>query len=483
MRRKIPKSERILVFQGGGSLGAYEAGAYKGIFELLKKLDDNNSNEEKPIFDIIAGSSIGAINSAILTSHVVETGSYEGSAEKLIDFWYYLSMESMTEKNPYFEAWWDYLHSINDNIASGEAARRYYSSKEFSFVGVPNVFVPMIPHYDKKFFDVQNTWYRFDIAPLKKSLEKFAKFPISTNWEESQPRLLLVSVDVATSHQVVFDSYERNDGSRYSEYGAYVRKGDHEVQHEYVIRYDAGITSDHVIASAAYPVNFDYVSLNVEKYDISQSKNIQVVNNPESSFPSHIYTIQQRKFWDGGLMNNTPLIIAISRHREYWYHTRQVTNEMPSLAIAIVNLHPSVQDHVPTDRDGVINRNNDISFSDRSTRDEAYLLIISDYLELIKKLMDLLKDSGVKSDMIESILDQKIRSHSMLSKLRTFRNLIEGPFNVTDIIRIERKNDENTISSKTYDFSKGTIDQLLAEGYDDSMNYLQKYFDKQYPQK
>ena len=37
MVRSIPDSERILVFQGGGSLGAYEAGAYKGIYELYKK--------------------------------------------------------------------------------------------------------------------------------------------------------------------------------------------------------------------------------------------------------------------------------------------------------------------------------------------------------------------------------------------------------------------------------------------------------------
>ena len=56
----------------------------------------------------------------------------------------------------------------------------------------------------------------------------------------------------------------------------------------------------------------------------------------------------------------------------------------------------------------------------------------------------------------------------MLSKLRTFRDLTKGSLNVTDIIRIERKNDENTISSKTYDFSKGTINQQLVEGYSDS---------------
>ena len=42
------------------------------------------------------------MNATILTSHVIETGSYDGSAEKLIDFWHYLSKESMVEKNPFF---------------------------------------------------------------------------------------------------------------------------------------------------------------------------------------------------------------------------------------------------------------------------------------------------------------------------------------------------------------------------------------------
>ncbi len=98
MVRSIPDSERILVFQGGGSLEAYEAGAYKGIYELLKKKDNSKSIYNKSTFDIISGSSISAINATIITSHVIETGSYDGSAEKLIDFWYYLSKESMVEK-------------------------------------------------------------------------------------------------------------------------------------------------------------------------------------------------------------------------------------------------------------------------------------------------------------------------------------------------------------------------------------------------
>jgi|SoiMethySBSTD1v2_1073268.scaffolds.fasta_scaffold73100_4 NTE family protein len=475
MVRSIPESERILVFQGGGSLGAYEAGAYKGIYELLKKRDKNNSIYNKSTFDIIAGSSIGAINATILTSHVIETGSYDGSAEKLIEFWHYLSKESMVEKNPFFKEWWDFWHSIYGNVASGEAARRYYSSKEFSIFGVPNVFTPMTPQSDTKFFDIQNTWYRFDIQPLKRSLERFAKFPIATEWEDGQPRLLLISVDVATSYQAVFDSYKRKDGTRRTEYGRHIKEDDNTTGFEYVIRYDKGITSDHVIASAAFPVNFDYVNLNVQKNDISQDNQIITNETKIKELESSKYKIEQRKFWDGGLMNNTPLMSAIQKHREYWYFTRGITNDIPSLGIVIVNLHPSAQDEIPLDRDGVLNRNNDITFSDRSITEEGYLLLISDYIDLVKQFTDLLIESGIKKDKIDSILDSKVRPHGMFYNLRTYRNIVEGRFNITDIIRLERKNDEDTISNKTYDFSSKTINQLLRQGYSDSIEYARKY--------
>ena len=108
----IPKKERALVLQGGGSLGAYEAGAYRGIYEFLSDWDRDNWKEKHSTFDIIAGTSIGAINSAVLVSYVIENQTYEGSAERLIDFWHYLSKESKVDKNPFFEMWWDHLHKI-----------------------------------------------------------------------------------------------------------------------------------------------------------------------------------------------------------------------------------------------------------------------------------------------------------------------------------------------------------------------------------
>jgi NTE family protein len=57
---------------------------------------------------------------------------------------------------------------------------------------------------------------------LKRSLEKFVKFPIATSYEENQPRLILVSVDVADGLPITFDSYAKEDGSRKTEYGRFI---------------------------------------------------------------------------------------------------------------------------------------------------------------------------------------------------------------------------------------------------------------------
>ena len=138
----IPARERALVLQGGGALGAYEAGAYKALYEFVTERDEKEGKKGRPAFDIIAGTSIGAMNSAVLTSYVVENGTYEGSVERLLDFWNYLTKESTADVNPMFKPWWDHLHNIDKAVAKGEAARRYYSAKQFAITGVPNVFSP-----------------------------------------------------------------------------------------------------------------------------------------------------------------------------------------------------------------------------------------------------------------------------------------------------------------------------------------------------
>jgi NTE family protein len=487
----VPAKERALVLQGGGSLGAYEAGAYKALYELLSKEDKSEGKDTSMTFDNIAGTSIGAMNAAVLTSYVVENGKYEGSAERLVDFWKYLSKESIADTNPWFRSYWDYLHSIDKSIATGEAARRYYSTKEFVITGVPNVFSPPIPARDNRFFDyLWNTWYRFSNEPLRKSLERFAKFPIATAFEENQPRLILVTVDVADGIPVTFDSYAKADGSRKTEYGRYVKgqEDGKEIGFEHVIKYDDGITLDQVMASGCFPVNFDYTLLEVESYYPNSVSNNDLLQRSENDGGNRIgtrtisptdrdfggqYRKEIRHFWDGGLLTNTPLAELVVLHRDYWYKIRGLKDKVPTLTVAVINVHPTSQREIPTDHDGVINRNNDIVFSDRSHRDEEVLLLVSDYIDLVRDVIRVAKENGVKDKVINDLLNERTKYHGIRWRPRLNKAMIEGRFDIDHIIRIERRNDEHTISDKTFDFSYGTIMQLLKDGYADTMNFIQ----------
>ena len=324
---------------------------------------------------------------------------------------------------------------------------------------MPTVFSPLTPHLDTKFFDPQNIWYRFDSGPLKKSLERFAKFPIATTFDEkdslTQPRLILVSVDVAEGAPVVFDSYEKEDGSRKSEYGKFIVQNGKEVGFTHVLTYNDGITADQVIASASVPLNYGYSTLEVESY-----------NNATSNYEKNI-----RYFWDGGIMSNTPLTQVVQLHRQYWLKRKGFKHTVPRLNIVLVNVHPLKQDRIPWDRDGVVNRNTDITFSDRTEREEQVLLLVSDYVDLARELIKIAKDHGAKDDVINALLDRKTMNHGLAFRTRKYSDIIIGQYEIGKIIRINRKNDEYTISNKIFDFSTKTINMLEKAGYNNTRDF------------
>ena len=224
-----------------------------------KDIDDDEN-----IFDIVAGTSIGAINAAFLVSYVIKRSkreeikdvgeSWKGSAEELKEFW-----KSRLASNINLNKWWpftwdeqswilawDILRWTNSFVATGEAARRYYSAKEFIISGASNVFLPNLPpKTDSKFFDnfiVPNIWYRYDNSRLRGTVNESIRFPIGTSHPE--PRLLAISVDVEEGETVTFDSYVRK-----SEYGDYKPR---------TIKYDKGIMVEHILASASVPEHYDY---------------------------------------------------------------------------------------------------------------------------------------------------------------------------------------------------------------------------------
>jgi NTE family protein len=184
--------ETVLVMQGGGALGAYECGVYKTL--------DKHGIE----FDIVAGTSIGAVNAAIIAG-----GRDRSSAKTLEKFWISLSERI----NPSFFA---------DNV------RDIFSSMFASFYGNKNAFEPVWRYTDSLFnyYSILSNYTRipphlYDVKPLEDTLAKFVDFDIinrlhrsgiTTNYFSSDgagrvsPRLIMTCTDIQRSESVTFDS-------------------------------------------------------------------------------------------------------------------------------------------------------------------------------------------------------------------------------------------------------------------------------------
>jgi predicted acylesterase/phospholipase RssA len=133
-KNDIPQTQRVLILQGGGALGAYEA----GVFEMLSKQllsEDKENNTDRPLFDIIAGTSGGAINAAILVSYFRDNKTWKGAAEMLSNYWRNNISVDLSKEVDFWIRWWNEEHVNDDDgggdggAASYEAARRYYSTK------------------------------------------------------------------------------------------------------------------------------------------------------------------------------------------------------------------------------------------------------------------------------------------------------------------------------------------------------------------
>ena len=57
---------------------------------------------------------------------------------------------------------------------------------------------------------------------------------------------------------------------------------------------------------------------------------------------------------------------------------------------------------------------------------------------------------------------------------RYFHDLISKRFDIIDVLKIERKDDEHTISDKIFDFSYDTVSTLIKEVENDAFNEIIK---------
>lgn len=172
------KQERVvLVLQGGGALGAYQAGAFQRLAEC----------GHQP--DWVAGISIGAINAALICGNPPER-----RAEMLETFWHRVTAALPAQS---------LFGLIPRNLFSDLAAATAITN------GVPGFFSPRLPMAALIPGALTSMTSFYDTTPLVRTLEELVDFDYLN---EAGPRLSVGAVEVATGNFAYFDSSEMRIG-------------------------------------------------------------------------------------------------------------------------------------------------------------------------------------------------------------------------------------------------------------------------------
>ena len=330
--------ENILILQGGGSLGAFACGACKTFAKNGIK------------FDIIAGTSIGSINGAIMAG-----SKNDNPAKDLEDFWIEIAESSRNIIPDMFSYEYDYKnHQLNLKRSSS-------ASLNAATFGIPKFFVPrwfnwsMFPSNDFNILPSQWT-YVYDNTPLTKTLEKYIDFKKlspdakqnninnrynkhnnnNNNNNNNNPRLIITAVDVLTAEPIIFDSNKTQ------------------------------IEMRHLLATIGYP-----------QYGF-----------PWMEVDDGVYA------WDGSLLSNTPI--------------REVMAASPSndKNIFIVENYPKKIDNLPSNMTEVQSRAKDIMFTDKDQSLRSMSRLVTKHINLIETLYNIFKEhdhSKLDKDLINYI--------------------------------------------------------------------------------
>ncbi len=169
------RQKQVLVLQGGGALGSYQAGVLEGLCRA----------EVEP--DWVTGISIGAINAALIAGN-----PRERRAERLRAFWEQTSSGPFFSPLADFTPWRSWLNQI--------------SAATVAAAGAPGFFTPRVPGPTLWPPNTPEAISFYDTEPLRATLERLVDFD---RINSGQTRLSVGAVNVATGNSVVFDSAER----------------------------------------------------------------------------------------------------------------------------------------------------------------------------------------------------------------------------------------------------------------------------------
>lgn len=262
-RERPPHCAQVgLVLQGGGALGAYQAGVYQAL------------EEGGYVPDWIAGISIGAINGAIIA------GNPPGQrVERLRAFWELIT--NGVSAKPLIE---------------GDLARGIFN--EWSALtslasGVEGFFRPRMPPAWMQPWGTEAALSYYDAAPLRATLESLIDFDLLN---AGHPRLSIGAANIRKGNSVYFDTSERR------------------------------LEAAHVMASAALPPAFPPVEVEGEHYwDGGVLSNTPLEYLLDSHRDSCMLVFQVDLFSARGSMPRN-LADVYERHKDILYSSRTRKN-------------------------------------------------------------------------------------------------------------------------------------------------------------
>jgi NTE family protein len=190
----------VLVLQGGGALGAYQGGVYQALHEAGVEPD------------WIIGTSIGAINAAIITGN-----RSEDRLSRVQDFWRRVESSDFWGG---FPAWTGLADALSPWSTLANGIPGFFETNPRAFLGAH---VPL---------GADHAGY-YSTGPLRKTLEELVDFSLIN---QRRPRLTVGAAHVRTSMMHYFDSGEME------------------------------LTPSHIMASGALPPAFPAVRIDGELY-------------------------------------------------------------------------------------------------------------------------------------------------------------------------------------------------------------------------
>ncbi|OHX12563.1 DUF3734 domain-containing protein [Chromobacterium sphagni] len=285
-----------LVLQGGGALGAYQAGVYQGLAEA--RLHPN----------WVAGISIGALNAAIIAGNPPEQ-----RAEKLEQFWHTISRQPLLPPSPHNLLNLGHaLPSAMQTLFNGWEAWRALTEGQNGF------FVPRQLLGADSLLQPGNASF-YDTSPLKSTLESLVDFDRLN--DSGEMRVSVGAVHVKSGNFVYFDNTQTR------------------------------LRAEHFMASGALPPGFPAVEIDGEHYWDGGMVSNTPLQQVLAGKPRKNSLVFQVDLWNASGEPPTDLSKVTQRQKEIQYssRTRMITDYMAQTQ-RFRRLLREVMELVPEDR-------------------------------------------------------------------------------------------------------------------------------------